>query len=185
LIQKAYPSLDTARAVVKPHAVKHLKHQIVQPTHTTSLRIGVVGQIGYHKGAKVVQELADEIKARKLDTQIVVIGTIEAQCEQSVVRQTGSYRHDNLPALIESSGVNIMLFPSIWPETFSYVVQELIELGLPVACYDLGAPAERLSDYKKGLILKEATASATLNDLILFHQRIYMSKQDLYITSTR
>ena len=176
LLQKAYPSLDSARAVVKPHTIEYLEHRTIQPTHTAGLRIGVVGRIGYHKGAKVVQELADEIKARKLDIQIVVIGIIEAQCDQSVVRQTGSYKHENLSTLIESSGVNIMLFPSIWPETFSYVVQELIELNLPVACFDLGAPAERLSNYAKGLILEDTAASATLNNLIAFHQRIYLTK---------
>ena len=176
LLQKAYPSLDLARAVVKPHTIEYLEHRTIQPTHTAGLRIGVVGRIGYHKGAKVVQELADEIKARKLDIQIVVIGFIEAQCDQSVVRQTGSYKHENLSTLIESSGVNIMLFPSIWPETFSYVVQELIELNLPVACFDLGAPAERLSNYAKGLILEDTAASATVNNLIAFHQRIYLTK---------
>lgn len=66
-----------------------------------------------------------------------------------------------------------MLFPSIWPETFSYVAQELVELDLPVACFDLGAPAERLRNYSKGMILKETTASAILDDLISFHRRIY------------
>ena len=176
LLQKAYPTLDSARTVVKPHTIEYLEHRTIQPTYTASLRIGVVGRIGYHKGAKVVQELADEIKARKLDIQIVVIGIIEAQCDQSVVRQTGSYKHEDLSTLIESSGVNIMLFPSIWPETFSYVVQELIELNLPVACFDLGAPAERLFNYAKGLILEDTAASATLNNLIAFHQRIYLTK---------
>lgn len=175
LLQKAYPSLDTSRVFVKPHSVKHLKYGTIRPSYTATLRIGVVGQIGYHKGAKVVQELANEIKARNLDIQIVVIGIVEAQCDQFVVRQTGAYQHDNLPALIESAGVNIMLFPSIWPETFSYVVQELIEMELPVACFALGAPAERLSNYAKGLVLNETTASATLDNLILFHHRVYIS----------
>lgn len=174
LLQKAYPALDASRAAVVPHTVKYLRHGTTQPSYTPTLRIGVIGQIGYHKGAKIVQELAEEIKARKLDIQIVVIGTIEAQCEPSVVRETGPYQHDKLPVLIESSGVNIMLFPSIWPETFSYVVQELMELDLPVACYDLGAPAERISRYAKGLILKEMAASTTLDDLILFHQQVYL-----------
>jgi len=175
LLQKAYPALDASRAVVVPHKVEYLRHGTVRPSYTATLRIGVVGQIGYHKGAKIVRELAEEIQARKLDIQIVVIGAIEAQCEPSVVGETGPYQHDKLPALIESSGVNIMLFPSIWPETFSYVVQELMELDLPVACYDLGAPVERVSRYAKGLILKEMAASTTLDDLILFHHQVYLS----------
>lgn len=173
LLQKAYPSLDLSRVVVKPHGVEYFRHGPIKPAYTGSLRIGVVGQIGHSKGAEIVQKLADEIKARKLDMQIVVIGAIEVQCEQSVVRETGRYKHEKLPALIESSGANIMLFPSIWPETFSYVVQELIELDLPVACYALGAPAERISKYAKGMILEDMSASATLDNLILFHQRIY------------
>lgn len=173
LLQKAYPTFDPSRAVVKPHRVEYFKYGPIKPSYTAALRIGVVGQIGYSKGAQIVQKLADEIKARKLEIQIVVIGAIEVQCEQSVVQETGRYQHDKLPALIESSGVNIMLFPSIWPETFSYVVQELMELDLPVACYSLGAPAERISKYAKGMILEDMSASTTLDNLILFHQRIY------------
>jgi glycosyltransferase involved in cell wall biosynthesis len=155
-----------------------MKHGPIHPSYTANLRIGVVGQIGHSKGAKIVQELAEEIRTRKLDIQIVVIGTIEVPCEPSVVRETGPYQHDKLPALIESSGVNIMLFPSIWPETFSYVVQELMELDLPVACYSLGAPAERISKFAKGRILEDMTASATLDNLISFFQRVYSSNRD-------
>lgn len=174
LLQKAYPAMDPSRVVVMPHSVAYLKHGKVKPCGTATLKIGVVGQIGYHKGARIVMDLAREIKARGLEIQIVVIGTIEAPCEPSVVSETGPYQHDKLPELVETSGVNIMLFPSIWPETFSYVVQELIELDLPVACFDLGAPAERLRLYGKSMIMKETAASATLDSLILFHQRVYL-----------
>lgn len=175
LFQRAYPALDLSRVVVTPHTVSYLKHAKIKPSYTDTLRIGVVGHIGYHKGAKIVRDLACEIKTRCLDIQIVVIGTIEARCEASVVSETGPYQHDKLPELIENAGVNIMFFPSIWPETFSYVVHELVELELPVACFDLGAPAERLRAYEQGLILKETTASATLENLILFHKRVYLS----------
>jgi glycosyltransferase involved in cell wall biosynthesis len=173
LLRRAYPFLDTSRVVVTPHKVEYFKSVVVQPSYTATLRIGVVGNIGHHKGARVVQKLAREIKARGLDIQIVVIGTMGVPSAASVVRQTGAYRHNDLPDLIKNSGANIMLFPSICPETFSYVVQELVELNLPVACFDLGAPAERLSAYAKGLVLKETTPPAILDELILFHQRIY------------
>lgn len=178
LLQKAYPALDASRIVVTPHAVTYLKHGKIKPSYTSALKIGVVGQIGYHKGARIVRDLAREIKARGLEMQIVVIGTIDAPCEPSVVSETGPYQHDKLPELVESSGVNIMLFPSIWPETFSYVVQELIELDLPVACFELGAPAERLRLYGKSMIMKGTAASATLNSLILFHQRVYLCTEN-------
>jgi len=179
LLQKAYPDLVSSRAVIKPHTATCQNYGTILPTYTNSLRIGVVGQIGYHKGARIVQKLAAEIKDRKLDIRIVVIGTIDVQCEPSVVLETGFYQKDRLPELIKDTGVNILLFPSIWPETFSYVVQELMALDLPAACYALGAPAERLQHYAKGLILNEMSSSATLDNLILFHQRIYLSNRDL------
>ncbi len=177
LMQKAYPELEWSRISVIPHEVMHLKDRKIEPTEFSSLRIGVVGQIGYHKGAMIVRDLAREIKARGVAVRIIVIGTIEASCEPAIVSETGPYSHNKLVNLIERSGANIMLFPSIWPETFSYVVQELMELDLPVACYDVGAPAERLRVYGKGMILKNTNPSAMLDDLIAFHQRLYLTER--------
>lgn len=177
LLQRAYPALDSTRIVVMPHTINRIQQCKIKPATTAVLKIGVVGQIGYHKGARVVRDLAREIRARGLPVKIVVIGTIEASCEPAVVSETGPYKHDRLAELIERAGVNIMLFPSIWPETFSYVVQELIEMRLPVACFDVGAPAERLRDYDKGMILEDSTSSDVLDDLIAFHRRLYLREQ--------
>jgi glycosyltransferase involved in cell wall biosynthesis len=174
LLKKAYPALDLSRAIVKPHDVKYLGSGKINPSFTAKLKIGVVGQIGLHKGAKFIQELAKEIKSRDLDIQIMIIGAIEASCVKSVVKQTGPYQQEQLRTLIEGSEANIMLFSSIWPETFSYVVQELIALNLPIACFNLGAPAERLASYSKGLILNRQEASSVLDELIAFHQRMYL-----------
>ena len=44
-------------------------------------------------------------------------------------------------------------------------------MGLPVACYDLGAPAERVKKYKKGLIISKIDAQTTLKEIEQFFQR--------------
>lgn len=173
LLCKAYPSIDLSRAVVKPHVVQYIDLGAVKPSQTAELRVGVVGQVGLHKGAQIVQRLSEEIIRQQLGIKIVIIGSIETQCDASVVSQTGHYKHDDLAKLIEASGVNVMLFPSIWPETFSYVVQELMEMKLPIASFDLGAPAERLASYQKGLILKDFDVPSVLTELVMFHKRIY------------
>ena len=175
LLSHAYPDLPMARTIVRPHKVEHIQCKPIQHEDTRRLRIGIVGQIGYHKGSRFVQELSQEIKRSKKDIQIIVIGTLEANCDPSIVKQTGLYKHAELPSLIQETGANIFLFPSIWPETFSYVVQELIGFELPVACFDLGAPAERLRTYSKGLVLNELNASSVLRSLIDFHHRIYLN----------
>lgn len=173
ILKKAYPTIPLNLVSVEPHSLQHLKTERVVPTFSETLKIGVVGQIGYHKGAKFVQGLAREIAERKLKIQIVIIGEIEVKCDSSVVSQTGKYQPDQLSTLIRLEGVNIMLFPSICPETFSYVVHELINLELPVACFDMGAPADRLAMYSKGLILKISDPPLVLDQLISFHQRMY------------
>ncbi len=81
--------------------------------------------------------------------------SFSAQC----LNETGRYDKANLPSLIAQSGANIFLFPSIWPETFSYVTHELIACGVPLCCFDLGAPAEALDCYAAGLVLKQGVSA--------------------------
>ena len=66
---------------------------------------------------------------------------------------------------------DIYLIPSVCPETFSYTTEEAMTMGLPVACYDLGAPAERVKKYKKGLIISKIDAQTTLKEIEQFFQR--------------
>jgi glycosyltransferase involved in cell wall biosynthesis len=174
LLNKAYPH-NHMKIIVRPHKVEYLtgKNPVIKETST--ICIGVLGDIGIHKGAYYIQNIAKIIKERGLGLKIVIIGSINVSCDSSVVRQTGMYSHDKLPRIIEDSGVNIMLFPSFWPETFSYVVQELIDMDLPVACLNIGAPAERLSKYSKGLVLNSMKPENILDELILFHQKIYFN----------
>jgi len=175
LFKKAYPQIQDHQLSVVPHVVEHLDGQIPVIKQKSKLSIGVVGQVGFHKGAGFVQALAQEIKQRGVDVKISVIGAIEVSCEPSVVSQTGPYRYDELPGLIEASGANVMLFPSICPETFSYVVQELMDMQLPVASFNLGAPAERLTGYSKGLVLDVMDPAGVLEELIAFHRKLYLA----------
>lgn len=173
ILMRAYPKIDPLKISVIPHSMLHLKGKLPQISNTSALRIGVVGQIGFHKGSDFIQALAREIKRRKIDLEIIIIGTIEASCDSNIVRQTGVYEYEDLPALVERSGANVMLFSSIWPETFSYVLHELIDMGLPIASFNIGAPADRLSTYPKGIVLDSMDPRNVLNELISFHRELY------------
>jgi len=175
ILRSAYPEIDPLKISVIPHDIRHLKGKSPRILSTSHLQIGVVGQIGFHKGSNFIQRLAIEIKRRKMDCKIVVIGTIEANCDSTIVTETGAYEHSELPDLVEQSGVNVMLFPSIWPETFSYVVHELLGMNLPIASFNLGAPSDRLSSYPNGLVLDSTDPKDVLNELISFHRKLYLS----------
>jgi glycosyltransferase involved in cell wall biosynthesis len=78
-----------------------------------------------------------------------------------------------LPIIVEKIGANIFLMPSICPETFSYVTQELIDMEVPLVCFDIGAQAEKIKNYHKGLIISyDSTPNEILEQIEQFHKKL-------------
>ena len=98
---------------------------MLSPAPESPLHIGVVGRIAAHKGATQVVRLARHIAETGANARITVFGTLEEPAPASVVSHSGNYLPEALPALCAEQGVNVFWFPSIWPETFSFVVHEM------------------------------------------------------------
>lgn len=180
LLRQAYETwqdgtnwLQGRKITLTPHAAVSLKNNNIVINQIENMVIGIVGQIDFHKGAQIVRNLTQEILRQKTSERIVIIGDLEGQIDVPIISQTGRYNNSELPSIIEKCGVNIILFPSIWPETFSYVTQEIIQCGLPIACFDLGAPAERIKKYEKGVVLDSQAACSILKGLRNHFQTIY------------
>lgn len=139
------------RIEVRPHAANVHFTRRPQLNYQGRLRIGVVGAIGYAKGAEIVKELARYLLKTNPDARIIVIGRLEDGPSLSNVIVTGPYQPERLPDLLERHRIQICFMPSIWPETFSYVTAELMALDVPIAYFALGAPAERLQQYSKSI----------------------------------
>lgn len=182
LLRKAYETWPAGRnwlngraIQVSPHSVADLSSGPLEITQREQLVIGVVGRMSFHKGSRVIQALADYIEAEGCRERIFIIGDMDERVNPQIVQQTGVYRRENLGNEIKKTGANVILFPSICPETFSYVTQEIIQLGLPLACFDYGAPAERVKGYEKGLVLKSAQPDVVLEGLRQLFQTVYHS----------
>ena len=76
--------------------------------------------------------------------RITVIGTLDADMPAKVVSETGRYLPADLSTLCRTHGINVFWLPSIWPETFSFVLHEMRAMGLPILAYDVGAQADTL-----------------------------------------
>lgn len=101
--------------------------------------IGVLGNIGYQKGASVVRDLA-HISATTGQARIVVLGQIDSSYDVVPPSSVhGSYQVQDIPRLVAEYGISQWLIPSIWPETFSYTTHEALATGLPVWTFDIGA----------------------------------------------
>ena len=152
LVERVWPE-HADKVHLQPHEVNLKSVETQNPQPETPLHVGVIGRIATHKGAAEVVGLARHIKAEGLTTRITVFGNLEHPAPASVVSQTGTYVPEALPALCAEHGVNVFWFPSIWPETFSFVLHEMKAMGLPILAYDVGAQADTLATHPTGRIM--------------------------------
>ncbi|MDR1530396.1 MAG: glycosyltransferase [Burkholderiales bacterium] len=164
IVRKVYP-LREEQIVLRPHDVMSFDTTLTLPTHGP-MRIAIAGKINVHKGSKIVTELADLLAKRLPDASIVVFGELEARIIPDNITVLGAYKQSELPALMRQHAVTIGLFPSIWPETFSFVVRELAALGLPLVSFALGAQGEFVGKMKNGRLAEQISAEAALASLL-------------------
>lgn len=136
------------------------------------LRIAVIGSIGPHKGFDIVHNLALDAGLRTLPITFTIVGhSSEPEAMAAAgVRETGSYGSD-AAALAEIARLDpdLVLLPSIWPETYCYTLSLALAAGVPPVVFDLGAQAERLRAIGSGHRLDPDLAEdpQQLNDALL------------------
>ncbi|WP_310621698.1 glycosyltransferase family 2 protein [Flexibacterium corallicola] len=153
-----FPELSDA-VVVQPHKLPAKFNKIPKVMVTGQLTIGVIGAIGYQKGSEVVKGLVDYIQKNEINAEIVVLGVLNGGKASRALRIHGRYKTEDLPDLVEKYSVDVCLMPSIWPETFSYVTEEIMTMKMPIVAFDIGAPAERVKSYHKGRLLSLSHAN--------------------------
>ncbi len=165
---KAYPQLQTTIKII-PHTIAPLR-QVKIKKHN-SINIGIIGHITPHKGANIINEMSSYAEKIELEQDvkinIIIIG-YSYEIHSDNVTILGHYNPDALPDIIEQNFIDIVFMSSIWPETFSYVVSEVISMGLPLACFNIGAQGERCKQYAKGLLLEKMHAEAALIDMLKY-----------------
>lgn len=167
LLARAFPEFDGV--VVHPHEVEPLEKVRTNAYDHEGVRIGFIGKMTYHKGVPIIRALAEE--TRGSDVSLVLFGDFESEENIEGVKVTGEYRRDDLSRLLQSEEIDLVMIPSIWPETFSYTCSEAISTGLPVASFDLGAPAERVATYERGLVLPLDISPSQIVEEIKQHLR--------------
>jgi glycosyltransferase involved in cell wall biosynthesis len=167
MFQRVYKNIvPSSKFLVKPHEQLSNLKASVSPVVENPLVIGVIGNISIAKGANVLRDMARLILKKRLPVKIVVIGNVETYEPSDAYFSTGSYTREELPGLLEKHHVGICFLPSICPETFSFVISEVIQLQFPLVCFDLGAQAERVGNYDRGFIVGKPTAEAALSRIL-------------------
>lgn len=177
------PSSDTAARLMKYfpgiHVVSRPHNEVIdtyarcvaEPYLGGVLKVAIIGAIGPHKGAKVLQECADDAARRGLPIHFVVVGytSIPELASKANVTVTGAYAEHEVFDRLAEVGAHVAFLPSIWPETYCYALSIAIAGGLSVCAFDLGAQAERLRAIEGGILLptEMMTAPDAINDMML------------------
>jgi GT2 family glycosyltransferase len=159
-------AIDASKLRIEPHApLTDFGGRRIRLPQADELVIGVVGLLNRAKGAGIVNDIARLLMVERPNARIVLIGDMDPayrRASPANVLVHGGYERECLPDLLEAYGVGVCVLPSIIPETFSYVVQELTQLEMPLVCFAVGAPAERIGSYRLGKVARDISAEAML-----------------------
>jgi hypothetical protein len=178
------PSEDTAQRfvrhfpdlaiIVRPHAAPATAAATLpapRPQRTgLAIRIALLGAIGAHKGYRVLLACARDARVRRLPLEFVVIGYSEHDAPLLATGKvfiTGAYGEVEAPDLLRREDADVLWLPSVWPETWSYVLDHGLTSGVPIAAFDLGAIAERLRGAGRGELMPLSLTASAINDRLI------------------
>jgi GT2 family glycosyltransferase len=151
-----FPSRDCAQrfaryfAVATPVVAWHPDYRQSQPypepgwsyTPGRPLKVLVLGAISREKGADVLEQVADALSGEAVEFHL--LGYAYRALSQAVVTH-GPYDSAEACDLVESLAPDVVWYPALWPETYSYTLSIALHLGLPVVVPDIGAFRERVA----------------------------------------
>jgi O-antigen biosynthesis protein len=122
--------------------------------------IAVLGAVGPDKGARRLERLVELARARRSKLRFVLIGYLDRihgpwQSHDTRFTVHGRYRAGDLPALLREYRVDLALFPSQGPETFSFTLSEAWSAGIAALVPPIGALAERVASSGAGTLMTE------------------------------
>ena len=143
------------------------------------LRLGFLGSLMVSKGPHVLLEAAARLPQGRVTVDLFgghsayhgddsYRGQIEPMLARDGVRAHGVIRRDGVAAALSS--IDVLVVPSIWPETSSLVIQEAFAAGLPVIASRIGALSEIVEDGRSGLLFRAGDAhdlARTLERILL------------------
>ena len=130
------------------------------------LRIVYVGVLLPHKGAHVLIDAlkgisADRVHASFYGAEVAARRAYAEQLREDAaglsVHWGGVYDRADLQAILAAHDVLVM--PVIWEETFSLVIREALQAGLPVIAARRGALPEIIEDGRNGLLFEPENAA--------------------------
>ena len=177
IFTSVYP-VEPEKIIVKPHDMSYFATRRITAL-PEKMNIGVFGNVVTDaKGRSVLKDFVEFLRDK--DFKICINGNADEADYSDNKNCTcfGSYKAEEVFERIISQQIGVVFFASIWPETFSYIVSELIMTGIPIVCFDVGAQAEKIRNYRLGKVIPDMSNESVLNTLTAAYEqgkKIYTS----------
>lgn len=178
------PSFDTAKRYRRYYPnlnvieISHPKNKLnkaptpwlgINGSNHKKLCVAVLGALVQIKGADILEQCAIDAKKRNLSIEFILIGHAYRHLlsyPKSNLIVHGKYEDNKLIDLLDHYKPDIILFPAIWPETYSYTLSTALESGCPILSTRLGAFSERLVGRASTWLYDLTTTPAELNNFL-------------------
>ncbi len=113
------------------------------------LRVFVLGGVSLAKGGDVMEAVALAAARANAPVELHLLGYPHRRMRtqpQASLTIHGPYDDADLPALLARLQPDVVWFPALWPETYSYTLSACLQAGVPVIAPDIGAFPERLAN---------------------------------------
>ena len=165
ILSNIYPFISNKISIERHYVPPLKKANVIKRTQT--INIATIGFLNKIKGCDIVEEMSKIIADNNLPVKIFVVGKFKAKAGKAI-KVLGKYVRDDLPKIIEDNQIDLIFISSICPETFSYTAHEAMMMGVKTACFDLGAQAEYIGGYEKGLVISRIDAQTALDEIFSF-----------------
>ncbi|UGQ22210.1 glycoside hydrolase family 99-like domain-containing protein [Brucella anthropi] len=153
-LKRYFPEMDF---VVRPHPERTMTANATGRISTVVERhYVVVGHIGSHKGSNVIYDCAKHARDNAIPLRFTILGTTDITPklnELGNVAVLGAFNKSDLNDLMISLNTPLAFIPSVIPETYSYVLTEIVSSGLYPVAFDIGAIASRIKAMGWGQVL--------------------------------
>jgi len=131
------------------------------------LRFGYIGSLLRHKGVELIVRAFQQLRAPGAELELHGFALPQSAFTQALYRLAegdprihfaGPYDKSELPDLLNR--LDVLLIPSLWHETFSFVTREAVLAGLPVIASRMGGIPEAIEDGVNGLLLPPGDLAA-------------------------
>ena len=147
--------VPTARIEVVPHSTLERRPLKCPPPNPRPvdrdrpLKIAVLGALSRIKGADTLEEVATLAASQNRPLEFHLLGYAYRSLHtrpKAALTVHGGYAETDLAQLLRSLQADVVWFPALWPETYSYTLSASLDAGLPIIAPDIGAFSERLQN---------------------------------------